>query len=229
MAQGYTEVETAVVSSDEDQPTLPVRLESPQTSGGRLAGTWFFGLLLACITYGCVVLGQNHPEMFYAVIAAAVVIGLLAALLVWSAIQQTLAFLLIPATTVEVEFESVAPGTTMRFCVKQPGPIFLKSIRANLICIQRRERKLHTQKVGRSHSRDPKRILSQHNILDTDGGWLFPGQTRQWIALLNIPQDAQDSGKADSQVTQWRIEVWGRTHMFVGFMRQYTLKVRQAD
>ena len=117
----------------------------------------------------------------------------------------------------------------MRFCVKQPGPIFLKSIRANLICIQRRERKLHTQKVGRSHSRDPERILSQHNILDTDGGWLFPGQTRQWIALLTIPQDAQDSGKADSQVTQWRIEVWGRTHMFVGFMRQYTLKVRQAD
>ncbi len=47
MAQGNTEVETAVVSSDEDQPTLPVRLESPQTSGGRLAGTWIFGLLLS--------------------------------------------------------------------------------------------------------------------------------------------------------------------------------------
>ncbi|TWU09158.1 hypothetical protein CA54_43980 [Symmachiella macrocystis] len=229
MAQGNTEVETAIVSSSDDQPTLPVRLESPQSSGGRLAGTWIFGLLLTSITYGCVVLGQNNPEMYYAVVAAAVVIGLLAALLVWSAVQQTLVFLLIPATTVEVEFESIAPGATMRFCVKQPGPIYLKSIRANLICIQHRERKLHTQKEGRSHSRDPERILYQQNILDSDGGWLFPGQTRQWIAPLTIPQDAPDSGKADSQVTQCHIEIWGRTHMLVGFMRQYTLKVRQAE
>ena len=229
MAGDYNDVETSIATSDAGQQVFDVRLDESTSSRSRLVGTWIFGLLLGGVAYGCIVLGQHNPEMYYSCIAAAVVIGLLAALLLWSAIQQTLSILLIPATVVEVERETIGPGDSMRFCVKQPGPIFLKSLRANLVCSQRRERKTYSATRGRHHARDPERLVHHENLIDTDGGWLFPGQTRQWIASLMIPEHSPESGKDNSIVTVWRIEVWGRTHVFLGFMRQFTLGVRRND
>jgi hypothetical protein len=47
------------------------------------------------------------------------------------------------------------------------------------------------------------------------------------LSVLTIPGDAGDSGTDRSQVTEWKIEVWGRANLLVGFMHPYFIKVRR--
>ena len=220
------EPQITTIWGDPNEPTLDVRLSSPMTRRGRLVGTYLLGVLFSAITYVLVVFGTPEDIPRFAWMGAIGVFGLLAALLVWSALMRTLS-LTIPETILGVEKKIVEPGETIRVCVKQPGPVHLTSLRANLIGQKRTEHE--HREVGKHHTvRSPNSMLLHENFLDADGGWLHRGQTRQWIAELTIPEDAGDSGKDRSQVTEWKIEVWGRANLLVGFMYPYFIKVRRA-
>ncbi len=231
MSSAQSDVEITDLWSEGRQPTLKVRLQSTMSRGGRLAGAWIFGLILCGVTYAisrALMGGEGLDVVSYAVLGfAAVVMGLLSLLLLWSAIHQTLAFA-IPTTIIEVEREPIEPGASIMICVKQPGPTYLTSLRANLVCMQRKEKKVRHAGQTR-HSRSPESMLHHENILDADGGWLFPSQIRQWTTQLAIPADAVESGKADSLVTRWHIEVWGRAQGFIGFMHSFDLQVRRSS
>ncbi len=220
------EPEVATLWNDPNELTLAVRLSSPVTRQGRLVGTCLLGALFSAITY--VLISLETPEQIPRVAWMGVigVFGLLAVLLVWSALMQTLS-LTVPETILEVEKATVEPGETIRVCVKQPGPVRLASLRANLVGQQRTEHE--HRDMGKHHTvRSPNSMLLHENFLDADGGWVHSGQTRQWIAELTIPEDAVDSGKDSSQVTEWKIEVWGRANLLVGFMYPYFIKVSHA-
>jgi hypothetical protein len=211
---------------DPNELTLAVRLLSPMTRSGRLVGTYVLGAVFSALTYVTVVFENPEGIPRFMWIGVIGVFGLLAALLVWSALMQTLS-LTVPETILEVEKEIVEPGETIRVCVKQPGPVHLVSLRANLIGQQRTEHE--HRDMGKHHTvRSPNSMLLHENFLDADGCWLHRGQTRQWITELTIPENAADSGKDSSQVTEWKIEVWGRANLLVRFMFPYFIKVRRA-
>lgn len=219
--------EVSTLWSDPKEPTLAVRLSSPMTRGGRWVGTFILAALFGGLTY--VFYAFPPPEEIAKIIwvAATGVFGLLAVLLIWSALMQTFA-LIVPETIFEVEKQIVQPGETIQFCVKQLGPVHLNSLRANLIGLQRTERK-HRDPRKPGTDRAPDSMHYHENILDSDGAWLYPGQTQQWISQLTIPEDAIESGKAGSRVTKWSIEVWGRAFFFVGFMRSFTIQVGHSE
>ena len=162
------EPQVTTIWDDPNEPTLDVRLSSPMTRRGRLVGTYLLGVLFSAITYVLVVIGSPEDIPRFAWIGAIGVFGLLAALLVWSALMQTLS-LTIPEMILEVEKEIVEPGETIRVCVKQPGPVYLTSLRANLIGQQRMEHE--HRDIGKHHTvRSPNRMLLHENFLDVDGG-----------------------------------------------------------
>ena len=169
------------------------------TRGGRVVGTFLLGSLFSSITY--VLVSVENPEEIpgFAWMAVIGVFGLLATLLVWSALMQTLA-LTLPQTILEVEKEVVEPGETIRVCVKQPGPVLLISLRVNLVGQQRTEQE-HRDPEKYHTVRSPDRMLIHENVLDARGGWIRRGQTRQWMTALTVPEGADDSGRNRSQVT----------------------------
>jgi hypothetical protein len=124
---------------DPNELTLAVRLLSPMTRSGRLVGTYVLGAVFSALTYVTVVFENPEGIPRFMWIGVIGVFGLLAALLVWSALMQTLS-LTVPETILEVAKEVVEPGETIRVCVKQPGPVHLVSLRANLVGLQRTER-----------------------------------------------------------------------------------------
>ena len=217
------------LTTDPTELTLDVNLEPRMARGNRIASTWLLGLLLAAITgvLAWVLTLENGWEIRLGMAVAAVIIGLLAALLLWSGLQQTLA-LSIPHTIVEIERQPVTAGETIRLCVKQPGPVRLRSLRANLVGLQRTEQK-RAFADGARQTRSPDSMLCHQNLLDAGGGRIPAGQCRQWITTFEVPGEAPASGKEKAVVTNWTIEVWGKACFgMIGFHYQFPIKLRVA-
>ncbi len=214
------------------KPELPVKLETAITSGGRLVATWLLGIFMSSVTAALIlfVVREWNEQRWTAIglAAAAAVFGLLALLLLWSALQQSLSST-ISVTSVEVSKQPVAPGDTVTLCVHQPGPVHLNSLRANLVGIQRIEQKTAGPDGKLRHERLPDKMTLHENILDAGGGRVRRGMCRQWMTTFVVPGNADDSGKEDSIVSNWTIEVWGKACFgLVGFLYQFPIKVRDT-
>jgi hypothetical protein len=214
------------------KPELPVKLETAITRGGRLVGTWLLGIFMSAGTATLIlfVVREWNEQRWTAIglAAAAAVLGLLALLLLWSALQQSLSST-IAVTSVEVSKQPVAPGDTVTLCVHQPGPVYLNSLRANLVGIRRIERQTVAPDGTVRHERSPDKMTIHENILDAGGGRVPRGMCRQWMTTFVVPGNADDSGKEDSIVSEWTIEVWGKACFgLVGFLYQFPIKVRDT-
>ena len=218
------------ISTDPTEPTLPVQLEMPMTTGSRTIKTWLLGVFMSAIT-GAIVWGtvSEWDGSVWSAIGAATVVaifGLLAGLLLWSALRQSLA-LTVPVTIVEVSKQPVAPGDLVTLCVKQPGPVNLRSLRANLVGTQRTERRIEYTGETARHDRGPVKMTFHENILDAGAGRIDHGLSRQWTTKFPIPGEASESGKESSVISVWTIEVWGKTCFgLIGFYYPYPIKVR---
>ncbi len=216
--------EVSELTTDPEVPTLAVRLQSPMSRGGQLGGSLALGLFMGLVVVGLIWGASKEEDFGWALLVAAAVIGLLPVLLLWSAFRQAIA-LVVPTTIVEVSEEPLRPGQTVQFCIKQPGPLTLSSLRANLIGLQRTERKIHRpDEIGNVST--PDKMLLHENILDDRSGRIRAGQTRQWIISFTVPGSLEPTSNQKSRTTAWKIEVWGRASFgLIGFMHQFPVKV----
>lgn len=225
------EIQPEDIEGDPTQPTLSVPLEPSQPRGNRIVGTCLLTVFMGGATAALVYAYYRTPipDFDARLVAAAWIVpigifGLLAVLLFWSALRQILA-VSVPMTLVEIDRHPVMPGDSVVVCVKQPGAARLKSIRVNVLGTQRTEQWDTTP--GRTRLlRSTTNSFFQKNILDADGGWIRSGTYRQWLCPLEIPGDANPSGKSETVITSWTIELWGVGDLgLVGFFYQFPLKV----
>lgn len=219
----------------EPSPTLAVRLSPRQARGERLVGTCLIAVFLiavvAVVAYAYYQLPDSENDsrlVAIAWLAPLGIVALLAILLLWSAIRQGLA-LTVPMTIVEVDKQPISPGDSLVICVKQPGPLHLKSLRLNLIGSQQNVQR--DDRPGEiEQRRAPSKSVLQANILDAGRAWIRGSGYRQWTCSFEVPGDVTPSGRVDSVTTSWTLELWGVGNFgLIGFFYQFPIKVSLRD
>src|SRR5688500_15975704 len=113
---------------------FPIRLERNAPAGAMAGCALAIGLLLLAIGAFPVYMTLTHDEpgqrtFYYIVGGGFAAVGVL---LLYSGIHQFFA-MATPQTIVEMETQTLRRGTTVDFLIRQPGPVTLQSLRANLV------------------------------------------------------------------------------------------------
>jgi Protein of unknown function (DUF3592) len=143
-----------------------------------------------------------------------VVFGGLGLLFLWIAAVSAFAAK-VPATIVEIERRSVAPGESVAVLVLQPGPLRLRSLRVRLVG--------RAETPAKSGSPDVT-VLSDELVSEvgrTAIGREVPLENR---FTLRVPADARPSQGGPPRV-YWRLEVWGVPLVWPRFMVAFPLMV----
>ena len=209
---------------------LPVRLTRDTPWGRAIGCALFLGLILTGIASGVGFLIRQHPTheegtwIPYVVIGAFGFVGLC---LIWSGIHQWFASR-VRETILEIDTEQAKPGSTVRACFRQEGPVTLNSLRANVRCVERR----HTWKTRSNSDGDSEtyrttdeKELWTENILDEQPGGIQAEEFWEQSVSFTIPDDYPTSLDTDDLEIVWKIEVWGRVHLWPDFMHSFEFKV----
>ena len=204
----------------------PIRLEREMSVAGQAGCATVIGLVLAVI--GIVMLmvmqsdefstGQNQ-WVLYAVGGGFALVGLLMVVLGLKSFLMTR----IPETIVEVDKMPVHMGEPFQLTVRQPGPIRLKSLRANLVCEQITTRRMPRARHGKT-DRD-RRIIHQANVLDLRDATIGHGEQIVRHATVNVPGDVKLADIEGRKEIVLRIEVWGRVRGWADFGHPYFIEV----
>jgi hypothetical protein len=150
--------------------------------------------------------------------------GLFGLLCLVSYVRQLLASG-IPETIVELSVEPLKPGHKAQICLLQRGPTKLKSLSAQLLCLQRTTVPIPNAPAGRPSTRLEQRTLHQQTLINTAHLRVAPGD--QWIATLEftLPSDAPVTSLQGNIEVLWKIEVCGTGHGLATFMHPFVMKV----
>lgn len=189
------------------------------TAGCALGMGIVVGLIAGVIIFMCL----RHDDYGLPLIVGSA-FGLVALLLLYSGIHQLIASG-VPETILELDDLPVTRGRSMHGLVIQDGPIDLKSIRANLLCLEITAKRYKRAKGGTETSYFTK-VLSETNILDVGEISLSAGERLQWDLSLDIPRDHPATGKiATDKRIEWKLEVWGRVRARPDFMHPFVIHV----
>lgn len=201
---------------------LPIRLSRVVSRKSEQGCRVFLAFLLIGLPIGLGIPIINHWGEEGSVLAAIVVgaFGLVGLLLLYVSIHQAFAAR-IPETIVEIERVSLQPGDKVQVCIRQPGPVSLHSLRANLTCEESVRRVGSKGRI--SHS---SRLIYQQNFLDIQDAMISAGDTLEQMVILEIPIDAKPSSDRGATKINWRIEVWGKVEDWPGFMHPFSIRVQ---
>lgn len=210
--------------SSPSEKILPERLYRKNVSkdqkGCTLAAGIFFSI--CAVVFGVLPSLADMEDstwMFYVFSGLGVVLSLL---LLWSWFVQMMTAGIPPAVVETSEYPFVS-GKRVKICVRQPGPVKFKTLRANLICLRREYKKIHSSETTR-YAWVEKQIYDQSLIDIYD---VRPSAGDEWIEQddFYVPDDQPLSmGEKDVQIV-WRIEVWGRVGFGMGVMHTFNAKV----
>jgi len=129
-----------------------------------------------------------------------------------------------PQTILEVDEVPFARGSTIRAAVIQQGPVELKSLRVNLVCLRT------TTRIVRRKGRDEKDYTTQEifsvNAFDSSELVLGEGERFDRTFEIQVPEDAIRSGQETKMTTiQWKLETWGGGSFRNRFMHPFTVVV----
>jgi hypothetical protein len=204
---------------------LPVRLtrETPFKSQlGCTAG--IAAVLLAMATLAWFAAKSEGKGSHWVGYVVCVGFGFFGLLLLFSFVRQ-LAAAGLKETIVEVSREPLQPGETAKICLIQPGPAKLKSLRANLVCLEARSKSVwNAEKKIHEHHRE-ERLVSSENVLEATHLNVAAGDTWHEIREFSLPADAKAVGTVDGVTTTWKIEVWGTGYILASFMHPFLVDV----
>ena len=109
--------------------------------------------------------------------------------------------------------------------IRQPGPVALRSLRANLVGSEHKSRMVRVEDETK-WVRSPDTLLMHKNFFDVRDVRIMAGEESRWLAELPIPEGLA-SGKDGSVTTSCKIEVWGRVRFYPGFMHSFPIRVRR--
>jgi hypothetical protein len=154
--------------------------------------------------------------------------GFFGLLVLWSLIRQ-LAAAGLRETIVEVSTQPLQPGHSARICVIQPGPARLKSLRANLVCLEQRTQAVYNSQTKRHESRRTEKIRSTENLLEASHLRIAAGDTWHEVRDFSLPADAPIAGTEGDVRTLWKIEVWGAGYLLASFMHPFPVDVFHGE
>jgi hypothetical protein len=144
-----------------------------------------------------------------------VVFCLLALLALWRAIVTFLS-LGRHETVVEVLPRHFARGTKVTITFRQPGPMSLKSLRANLV----------GQETWSQVKDKGFRDLGTHELLSSGPREISSDQPYETTVTLLVPRDLSPSGPtAKDHEVEWVIEVYGKANGGMDFSHSYPVQI----
>lgn len=138
--------------------------------------------------------------------------GLVAAVLVLAAIQQTFA-LATPETVVETDAETFIPGSAVTLAVRQPGAASFESLRVNLVGEEQTRRR-------KSWNR---RVFETINLFDSGP---FEGTLDRTIRF-DVPPHLEPTSSDLRRRVRWSVEVWGKIRGGADFQHVYDVMVQK--
>ena len=204
----------------------PIRLEREMSVAGQAGGATVIGTVLAVIGIVIVIVLQSgepsagrNQWVIYVVGGGFALVGLLMVVLGIKMFLMTR----LPETIVEVDKMPVRIGEPFQVTLRQPGPIRLKSLRANLVCEQITTREVW--RGGRTRTDRDRRIIHQANVLDLRDAAVGPGEQIVRHATVNVPADVKLADIDGPKEIIWRLEVWGRVRGWADFGHPYVIEV----
>lgn len=203
---------------------LPVVLSRSSSRGAQIGCTLFLALLLGGIGFPVFRYPTTHPQenvgVMYIVGGGFSLVGLL---LLYSALHQLFA-LKTPELTVETETAELIRGQKVRFFFRQPGPVSLQSLRANLVGEERWSvpRGSGSNRTTSYQSRD----LGTFNFFDSGPQDVRAELPYEALIEYEVPRELEPSGvREGDHVVSWKIEVWGKVRRRADFMHSYDVTI----
>ncbi len=174
---------------------------------------------IAVVLGGLAYLAYANVAKVQMLIVFAVVLGLIALLLLYSAIHQLFA-LRTRQTIVEIAATVLTRGEQVRFWFQQPGPADFESLRANLV-----GEGSWSHGTGKSRTRSVE-SLGMFNFFDSGEIRVDEASRFECDAVLNVPGDIIPTGLyGDNRVASWNIEVWGKVKGRADFQHVFPIHV----
>lgn len=122
----------------------------------------------------------------------------------------------IPPTHIVLGSEPLVRGAAATVTIRQEGPAYFQSLRANLVC----ERIQRNFRQNRSIT-----YPCQENFFDGGRFEVGPLDVKEFQANITVPQTAEPSRQEARLVVSWRIEIWGKIDGRPTFMRPFEVEV----
>lgn len=203
---------------------LPVRLKRETPFKSQLGCSAFIALVLLAVATLAWFAGKSPGDNSWVAYVVSVVFGFFGLLVLWSLIRQ-LAAVGLRETIVELSADPLQPGESAKLCLIQPGPAKLKSLRANLVCLEQRTRSVWNSQTKRNETRTDERILSTENLVDAQHLNVSAGDAWHELREFSLPSDAPVAGTQGELTVLWKIEVWGTGYLFASFMHPFPVDV----
>jgi hypothetical protein len=208
----------------------PIRLEREMPLAGQAGCATSIGVVLSVIGVVVIVVmtsgepsaGQQRWPLY---VPGGILISI-GALLVLLGIKMFLMTRL-PETVVEVDKKPVHFGETFQLTVRQPGPIRLQSLRANLVCEQITAREV--RRAGETRTDRDRRLVHQTNVLDLRDATLGYGEELVRHVTVSVPSAVPLADIEGKKHAVWRIEVWGKVRGWSDFGHFFVIEVVKRD
>jgi hypothetical protein len=208
----------------ETPPHLPVRLKRETDLKSQLGCTAALSVLLLTVaTFACWA-GTSPGKNQWAAWAVGGAFGFFGLLCLLSYVRQRLASG-IPETIVELSVEPLKPGHKAKLCLIQRGPAKLKSLSAQLLCLQRTTVPIPNAPAGRPSTRLEQRTLHQETLINAIHLRVVPGDHWMEILEFSLPSNAPVTSIQGNVEVLWKIEVWGTGHGLATFMHPFVVQV----
>lgn len=162
----------------------------------------------------------DDPDALVLVFAA--VFGLVGLLMLVAAIHQTLARRT-KETVVELDEGPLQRGRSYEARIEQEGPVSLKSLRMNLVCLEDITKLV--QRNGRSHIEHFVKQIADVNVLDERDVRVGAGERWERRFAIAVPPGVEPSGTEGDRTLTWKLEVWGVVRGNADFMHPFVVEV----
>ncbi len=211
----------------ESRPSrFPVRLKRETEWNAQIRISLLAGLLLAGLAAAAGVAvwkTEARGSDLWAACAFSGVFGLTGLLLIVVSIHQYLAKR-IPETIVELDQALICTGKPGRLCICQRGPVRLKSLRANLVCLERYPLQGTNQTSGSDEDCGIRQIHTQ-NLLDISDLMIQRGEAWEGSVEFTLLKPERELTQEANTTMTWKIEVWGRVDWWPDFMHPFVVGV----
>jgi len=213
-----------------DPQLLPVRLEKNRPG---IIKPFFFAVVVSAAGATLIFLGTQLTGVKGAWLMAAfgVLALVLGAVMLWSCFYQVLMHR-IPLPVLELSTETITLGKPVRITIIQPGPVALRGLRAEIVCLERhitwktRVPDEHGHRAAYAKV-DEKRVHTE-KLVDASDVRVLDGEVWQQTCVFTLSPTAQPTKKSNRLDIVWQIEVSGRSGPLTKFMHEFVVEVRRG-
>jgi len=205
---------------------LPIRLARSTPS---LTFTFIIGAILTGVAALAWFAGHNyrHQENGWLLPVFCGVFAFFGLLVLWSWFSQLL-MSRTPITLVEISSQPFYAGETFRIALIQRGPAKIKSLRANLVCLEQHitwKERSDSDGGTESYRHVKEKMIHTQNLVDASFILAPTGSDWHTIQEFTVPADARPSLDTNTHCILWKIELWGKGPLLGNFMHPFEVQV----